>query len=149
MARSCRAGGSVAVIETLEKRELMSAAPAAAPKAPLDRLWGKFQLVMNANPNDPNQFKQTYDVKINHHHGRSFDGWIYYPGGRQRLRGAAMTDGIFRFAIEHKHYNGQLRALYISTTNEWDGIWFYNLNGKDTPSHRGDTIGTFTLSRPA
>jgi len=88
-------------------------------------------------------------MKITHRNGHSYDGWIFYPGGRQRLRGAEMQDGTFRFSIEYKKYNARMLAFYNSSKNEWDGLFAYWMDHKDHPSHRGDAIGTFVLNKPA
>lgn len=138
----------VPVVEALEKRELMSGTP-LPPGDPLHGLWGKFQIVMKSGDADPNPFTWTDNVKINHRNGHSFDGWIYFPGGRKRVRGAETPDGYFHFSVEYKQYNAKMLALYNPAKNEFDGVFAYAHDHKDHPGHRGDMVGTFTLSKPA
>jgi len=143
---------SAPVIEKLESREMLSAAPLVWTGPYNNQLpgYGTYTYTATSAPSDPSPFTWNWSVVIRRHNGNSFGGWLWETadetGPRMKIEGGSSKDGFVHFRIDFtKHHRPPFVALYDPATKEYKGFFGYAYDHKFHAGQQPDANGSFVI----
>ena len=155
MRASGSRSGSAPMVEALEGRQLMSAAPLLWHGELNNKLpgYGTYSFNWHSSDSDPAPFTWNYSVVVRRHSGKNaFGGWMWLTpdekGPRVAIKGGNVNpDGWVHFRIKYPDRNAPFEALYDPSTKTYQANFLY---WPDHKLHKGQEstamVGTFEMT---
>ena len=141
------------MVEALEERQLMSAAPHVVWTGAFNNKlpgFGTYSYTAASDPADPAPFTWNWSLQVRRHNGNAFGGWMWETadekGPRMKIEGAASKDGFVHFRVTFgKNDKPPFLALYNPATKQYTGSFGYLPDHKNHANHAGELFGTFVF----